>query len=514
MPYIPLIEHSRPRILMLDFPEQDVAKVKKAGYEARRGATGLFDREEFYFPYAVQDVEILFAEVRSGSFTISRLPATDSVEDRPFFKDLVRETWEKLGWIVLFVAQDTEPVELETIGLDNFGVVSHDRDFMPASAAEKFFHYVNEYRRKNNLKPCDLPKAQMPRFKGQGIITSEDNEMSVINRFIKPAKMSVIACEKLPLPYHSHYYPDIQPNINILGKDTALTKLIHDESVNGSITALKLHKSVSFREEGSKDVLTRDEYILVLPDFGNNNGNVALALLQEVIPQYSPHLFDTPSHSWLENYQSVPVQRLQGARALLVEETLAKIEEIDRQTEQERERYNWLQGLLVAMGDEFASYAAQALRFLGFEVDEVDEGLAPKERKREDFRITDDALGYFAIGEAKTTGKGRGVSEEFINKTQTHQMRYTREHGRVPKAMLIANYAIALDPVQRVGLFYSDEAGERLEDNDIRAINSAALFDLCQFVLDGRLSKEQVRKYLTQGQSRIASVSVEAVTAT
>jgi hypothetical protein len=67
MSYIPLIEHSRPRVLMLDFAPQDVTKMTQAGFEARRGATGLRDCKEFCFPFATQDVEVVFAEVQTGS---------------------------------------------------------------------------------------------------------------------------------------------------------------------------------------------------------------------------------------------------------------------------------------------------------------------------------------------------------------------------------------------------------------------------------------------------------------
>ena len=149
---------------------------------------------------------------------------------------------------------------------------------------------------------------------------------------------------------------------------------------------------------------------------------------------------------------------------------------------------------------------------MGFEVEEVDNTLAPGERKREDLRIWDKMVDYFALGEAKTTGKGRGASEDFITKTQTHQTRYAREnHQEPPPALLIVNYATDLDPAQRTGRFYHLETAGRLEENGITALDSAALFDLCQCVLNDQLSKEQIRRFITGRHALITSITPEKI---
>jgi hypothetical protein len=81
--------------------------------------------------------------------------------------------------------------------------------------------------------------------------------------------------------------------------------------------------------------------------------------------------------------------------------------------------------------------------------------------------------------------------------------------------LLIVNYAIDLDPVQRAARFYQDEVKGRLEDNGITAINSVALFDLCQFALNNQISKEHVRQFVSNGQPIINVVNLdEVITAT
>jgi hypothetical protein len=498
---------------MLDFPQQDVDKFQQVGYEARRGATGLHDRNEFCLPYAIQDVEVLFAQVRKGSFTNTDMKASaNSVEDTPFFKDLLREIWLKTGWVVLFIAQNTTPEEFEAVGLEHLGVISHDRNHMPESIRASLLKYFEKNRVRGNNDHVELPPSRIPRFVGHAVHVSDEPEAKTLQRFIKSAQMSIFTCLKFPIFHPIEFH---QPHIVAFNEVKEFDWLIQDDSADSNVLALKVEKVIPAGKDNTGTIY-RKSGILLIPDFGDNNGNVALALLQEVITQVSPHLFDVPQHPWLEKYQPATVQHLQVERDYIIRDAFSKIEQLNRQIEEEREKHSWFYGLLVSTGDQFASESAQALRFLGFEVEEIDTTLSPGERKREDLWIWDKANNYFALGEAKTTGKGRGAAEEFITKTQTHQTRYARENKQVPPpALLIVNYAIDLDPVQRAARFYQDEVKGRLEDNGITAINSVALFDLCQFALNNQISKEHVRQFVSNGQPIINVVNLdEVITAT
>ncbi len=500
MPYIPLIEHTRPRILMLDFAQQDVEKIKKAGFDVRRGATGVRgnDQQQFCLPFATQDVEILFAQVQTGSFTSKGISASnESIEDIPAFYSLVREIWEKRGWIVLFICQNTLPEELNTIGIKYIGVINYSNHHIPESLREEV-----SYVQKNK----QIPWAQMPKFRGQGVHIAEEPEAEILKRYVESANMSILTCFSNPFEGYHNFC------LEVFGGIVPIEWLIQDISADKNIMALKLEQSVYGGQEGKKNIYNKGG-ILLLPDFGSKNINIALALLQEVFVQTSPHLFDMPQHSWLENYQPIPVSHLQKTRQSIIEETTQRIKQIDKSIELEREKYAWLLGLLVSKGDQFAVYAAEALRFLGFEVEEIDDTLTQGEQKREDYHIRHKDMDYFAIGEAKTTGGNRGASEDFITKTQTHQSRYSRENNLPsPKALLIINYALGLNPQKRGGSFYKSEIAERLEANAITALNSVALFELCQLVLDEKLSKEQAQQFITSGQPLIVSGTIEEVT--
>lgn len=508
MPYIPLVEHTRPRILMLDFSPQDVEKVVKAGFDVRRLASGLrdTDRSQFHFPVAVQDAEIIFVAVEKDTFNFEgRSASNDSIEKEPYFKDLMRETWEKCGWIVFFLSQNISPEELGAVGIKKLGVMAFNRAHYPESIREPWTMIGQ------NEVVSNLPKPQIPKFLGHSINTADDPILEVVIRYIKSAEMSILTCDNVPQFIFGAAYYAPQPHLDAFYEHTSIKELIWDDSADKNIMGIKLEKARSFNQDDK--YITNHGGILLLPDFNRNNVNVAIGLLQEVFSSISPHLFDTPQHSWLENYQPVPVAKLLDHQNDVIQKARDEVARTEKHIETERENFGWLTGLLVSLGDQFAAEAAGALRFLGFEVEEVDNSLAPNERRREDFRICDEASGYFVLGEAKTTGKGRGASEDFITKTQAHQNRYARENNQAPPpALLIVNFAVDLEPNIRLGRFYQTEVVGNLEDSRITALNSVALFDICQIVLRDQISKEQARRFISSGRPLIGSVSLEELT--
>ena len=508
MAYVPLVEHERPRIMLLDFSSQDVEKFRQSGFETKRGATGVHpnDRDEFLFPYPVQDVEVVFAHVQDGSFAAKRVgeirsAQSGSVESQPFFKDLFREVWSRAGWIVFFVSQDCPVQEFDWVGIEYLGVLAREKDFYPAA----IIHALQEERERDSYghrhqPEIQLPLPQTPRFSGHALVLNDkEPESEVLQRYIKNARKSVLSCA----PYRKGY--DWPRYVVLFGEKEDVELLAWDTSTNRSAVAIKLKQSV-FAGQSGRENIYHEGGMLFLPDFGAKNADVALALMQEVIPSVSPHLFDAPQHSWLECYQPALVLQLDQEKEEIIEEARQRIQDLDLRAEELRKTFAWLPGLLVHTGDEFAGDVAEALRHLGFEVDEVDSQLQPKERRKEDFHIRHLESGYFAIGEAKTTGKGRGASEEFISKTQTHQNRYARERKEPPpRALLFVNYAIDLEPSRRGERFYQSDLRERLEDNAITAVDSVALWELCQAAGREEITVEQARAILTSGEAFIRS---------
>ncbi len=499
MSLIPLVEHERPRVMLLDFSESDAKKFRDAGFEAKRGATGVLpqDRNEFFFPFPVQEVEVVFAQAQSGSFayTHSRQSNSSSEEAQPFFEDLVREVWARAGWLVFFVSQGCSAQDFASIGIDYLGVVTSQKSFEPGSLVH---HYLQMNRAETTYEDygsTPLPELEIPSFSGSSLILSDDAvENEVLKRFIRRSNKSVLACNSASALTYGHI-----PYIVVSREKRDIIPLAWDTSTSRSIVAFKNNISHFAGQQGKVSFYNYGR-ALFLPDFGPNNVNVALALMQEVIPLVSPHLFDAPQHGWLEKYQPATVLRLEQEKKDLLAKAEQESAVLDARANEEREKFGWLSGLLVSTGDQFASDAAEALRFLGFEVVDVDEQVAPGERKKEDLHIHDRTAGFFAIGEAKTTGKGRGAQEEFITKTQTHQHRYGREYNvPSPRALLLVNYAIDHEPKQRGGRFFKADLGERLEENQITAVDSVALWELCQAVLDEKMTADEARARMCSG---------------
>jgi hypothetical protein len=462
---IALVEHSRPRILAIDFAQSDVRKVSDLGFNVRLGATGVHPPSKCCIPWAVQDVEVVFATVSPGSFSKAgeRPLCKDSVEDGPHFQALMREVWDKAGWAVLFIQQECPPLEVLCLGITSLGVMVSDRQFIPIT-------YYLQHRKGFDSRGIKVRGPMFPRFDGESaVIDSDEAVIGVLQRYIRNAEMSVLSVSKDDHLAWTDY--------------RTITFLVTDESAVRSALAIKL----SWVGKGR---------VLLLPDFGKNNIDAAIAILQEVIAEDGRHLFDSPEHSWLTEYVPYPVQVVRQESRRVVEEAQAELGRLSESEKQLLGEFNWMLGLLTSPGDEFRDHAAEALKFLGFEVDIVDNNVPPGQPLREDLHIIDRGAGLFLLGETKSTK--RGASEGFITDVQNHQGRFSREHQQpIPDALLLVNHSTGLDPAQRPGRFYTAAHIEsRCQSNGILAIDSVALYSMCQSILRGEAEPAQIREYI------------------
>ncbi len=132
----------------------------------------------------------------------------------------------------------------------------------------------------------------------------------------------------------------------------------------------------------------------------------------------------------------------------------------------------------------------------------VDAIVVPGEALKEDLHITDLETGFFAIGETKSTV--RGASEGFLTDIQNHQGRYSRENKvPVPNAILVVNHSTGLDPAKRPGRFYQNpDIPNRCAQQGITAIDSVALFQMCQSFIKEEVTAGQIRQFI-ESESRV-----------
>lgn len=450
MTRIVLQAHARPRILAVDFTQAEINRLRDAGWNTVRGATGLHDGGEFCIPSAFQDVEVLLLRVEEGAFTSAKKPSDASVVKEPAFTALMADVWARGGWTLLFVPTGN-PSDLSDLPLaKDLGVMMWKGLPYPLHAT--------------------LPKGatgpRFPTFLGQTAwLANREPEAEILRPFMGAMRTARILDAK-PLEPREYGVPE-------------RTWITGDDSGTGCALAVRFQPYGAYRGHHGG--------LLVLPDFKDNVA-VAMALLQGSVVNANPTLFDSPEAPWLDEYLPHPACELEKQRAVFEAEAHARLLNLERQRDAEVERHEWLLRLLVSEGTELVSAAKQALEYLGYAVQDMDT-LQPR-TKREDLRIT--AGPSFGLVEVKGTKRGPG--EEFITQAIKHANRYAREtSGPPPPCVLLVNHSRLLPPDKRPGFYAAEHVQDRLVQNGIAAVDSVALHQACQAVLAGTARPEDVR---------------------
>ena len=258
-----LIEHQRPRIVAIDFSKTEVDRFRRSGFDVRAGTAG-FKGGKFLIPRSVEDVEILLIRVQNNSFSKweKRVADADSIEKAfPAFQTLMQEVWEKNGWVLLFVASDTHPANLEYLGFHGIGVEVRGRDYVSAL----------DYYARIGGRFVDDPGSsalEFPRHLGDSVVaTDEQPEPAIVGRYVGKAAFQVFF---------------MGSHLGLFGVKQSPIVLLRQDASHRAALAFKIR---------NWDSVTRSigGGIAVLPDFGDSTADVALALVKEVIanPIYS-----------------------------------------------------------------------------------------------------------------------------------------------------------------------------------------------------------------------------------
>jgi hypothetical protein len=470
-----LVPYTRPRVLAVDFSTADVNAIARPGFHALGGASGLYDGDRFLIPCSAQDVDVLLFNIayRTLSGLQLRRAHKDSVEREPVFKALVSETLKKGGWVMFFVAPGCTPHEFTLVGFDKIGVHLKDGRYRPT-------HFVEDVAKKYG-KPgtrAAFGPVSLPPFKATTVEVNASPEAVIVARHLSSAKLTVLAAGPIST------WENMQEDWLVTNEteDLALALKISDHVVPERLPPAG--------EQGGD---LRERAVLFLPQFGDDSVKVAIELLQNVIPTLNASLFDSPEKPWLDSYLPPPVVEIRAIRERLENGLKREMAALELQEEGELERYRWLLGLLYHKGDQLCADVTEALRFLAFSVMEVDTGLAEGEPKKEDLHIKDEPSAFFAVGEAK--GTGRGPQEAFLDNIGKHQKVYGIEHECAPPAgILVVNHSLALDPAKRPP-FYK-HLKNRCEAERITAVDSVALFSMCQAVLKDASARDAMRSLL------------------
>jgi hypothetical protein len=141
-----------------------------------------------------------------------------------------------------------------------------------------------------------------------------------------------------------------------------------------------------------KDSLGR---ILILPQT-SKKVEVVVALLQGVLQDTSPHLFpDVEGARWVERpeYELDSILEYKSKKEAVKQRAKLELEEIDRKIAEKREKLGFLHGILTKTGEDLVSDVKLALEFIGFDkiadVDEEIKSNGSSASKQEDLQIHD-----------------------------------------------------------------------------------------------------------------------------
>lgn len=156
--------------------------------------------------------------------------------------------------------------------------------------------------------------------------------------------------------------------------------------------------------------------------------------------------------------------------------------------------------LLTADGTPLAEIVHQTLESFGFEVTDVDGGLAERQAKKEDLRVSDG--GRLALCEVKGYSKGAKLND--LGQLNRFSALYAVETGHLQDAMwFVANHFRGNDPGSRPQLLQgADEDAETFGQQGGLIIDTRDLFQLRKALASGSISEEEVRAMLTGSAGR------------
>jgi hypothetical protein len=232
-----------------------------------------------------------------------------------------------------------------------------------------------------------------------------------------------------------------------------------------------------------------------------------LKCLENVVPSLFPDKFNK---TWLESREFLlPDEReKEGEIEQKIADTLSVVEKLREQRAELAKNNAFIRGLLVATEnskfdppERLSSVVRQALEFLEFEVEDIDEK-TKSAIKKEDFWVKDGD--FFGITEVTGTVHTNPKVQEFNAILGRMATLYKRQTDLVlPKAaivsgLLVLNYDTEHHPAQRPKAYTGEleHIVQSAEENGIGLLSTVELHKIVVSVKEGILSKVEARSLL------------------
>jgi len=250
--------------------------------------------------------------------------------------------------------------------------------------------------------------------------------------------------------------------------------------------------------------------ILILPQM-LKKPEIVKTLLKEVLPEISPHLFPyAESINWVtkDEYEISSVNEYKSDKIAVQKDTQKKLEELDKLIEKERNKYSFVQEILTATGEELVVDIKKCLELIGFKkvvnVDEKIQGKNTAKQKQEDLQVLDKSPVLLIEIKGLT-----GVPQEAdIMQVFKYVSRRMRELDRTDvRGIFIVNHQRNLPPLSR-GKAFAQQQEKDAKSNDITILTSWDLFLLIKGAIKWGWDHKIIREFFYQAgrTSRVPSI--------
>jgi hypothetical protein len=484
-----ILKYEKPKILLLDLPEETLSVVQSAGFNVVSGTFGTpykVEPDNRYLPiipnanlpedYTEKEVIIIDLTLPEKRVTFPAGTGMPGNENRFWFQckqDII----------------DPRSVKMMEVN-DNFERIFKFGGLFVIFAQPRFAQTV--YQVKDGHINIDQPKNInnwdfLLIFRGFGINEDYGKEIEVLEG-------------------DSQIFSFLKKNIDGAHYEAVLEKPDWKFMTWTPLLKSKFQKDIGTLIE-FQDVPGR---ILILPQMLKRSEVIA-TLLKEILPEISPHLFPyAESNHWIkaDEYELDPILEIKARKIEIQKKAQEEVEELDKLIEDERNKFDFLQGILSSTGRDLVVNIKKCLEFIGFvKVVDVDEEIKNGDietLKQEDLQIFDESPTLLIEVKGLT-----GVPQEAdILQVVKYSNRRMQEWNRTDvHGVSIINHQRNLPPLIR-GNAFTPQQEKDAKGNDITILTTWDLFLLTKGAMKWKWDYKIIRELLyNKGRtSRIPSI--------
>ena len=242
--------------------------------------------------------------------------------------------------------------------------------------------------------------------------------------------------------------------------------------------------------------------IVILPQI-TKKSEVVVSLINEFLPTLSPHLFpDFKKFKWIEDneYELDTILNYKTEKIKVNQRAKEELEEIDKKILKEREKLGFIHEIITKSGDELVVSVKKCLEFIGFKkVINVDEKIDSQEgptSKQEDLQILDKS----PILLLEIKGLSGHPRESDMMQVYKYISRKMKELGRTDvRGISIINHQRNIPPLERDNRnVFTKQQIDDANSNDITLLTTWDLFLLTRGMIKWKWNPKVIQELFYQ----------------